>query len=170
MVSQLQWYGVSAQQPYKKVTKFDRVGAIPERKMMKKFSLLVLFACVCVLPAHADLVAVSNAATTNSTASPTVDLTAIGSVNSAWYSIPGSDWISVANTGNPSSGGFVTEPNGFAVTYTDSFSLTSVPSDATLYVLADDTTSVVVDGITVWNATSGPYPTCSTPVIGCLSS
>ena len=137
--------------------------------MMKKFVLLALLACVCVLPMHAATI-VSNALTTNSTANPTVDLTTLGSVNPSWFNISGADWISIANTGNPTSTGFVVEPNGTAVTFTDTFSLLSLPTTATLSVLADDTTSVVVDGITVWNATSGPFPTCSTPIIGCLST
>jgi hypothetical protein len=137
--------------------------------MMKKFVLLALLACVCVLPMHAATI-VSNALTTNSTANPTVDLTTLGSVNPSWFNISGADWISIANTGNPGSPTFVVEPNGTAVTFTDTFSLLSLPTTATLSVLADDTTSVVVDGITVWNATSGPFPTCSTPIIGCLST
>ena len=137
--------------------------------MMKKFVLLALLACVCVLPMHAATI-VSNALTTNSTANPTVDLTTLGSVNPSWFNISGADWISIANTGNPASPTFVVEPNGTAVTFTDTFSLLSLPTTATLSVLADDTTSVVVDGITVWNATSGPFPTCSTPIIGCLST
>ena len=136
---------------------------------MKKFVLLALLACVCVLPMHAATI-VSNALTTNSTANPTVDLTTLGSVNPSWFNISGADWISIANTGNPGSPTFVVEPNGTAVTFTDTFSLLSLPTTATLSVLADDTTSVVVDGITVWNATSGPFPTCSTPIIGCLST
>jgi hypothetical protein len=58
--------------------------------MMKKFVLLALLACVCVLPMHAATI-VSNALTTNSTANPTVDLTTLSSVNPSWFNISGAE-------------------------------------------------------------------------------
>jgi hypothetical protein len=94
-------------------------------------------------------------------------------VNSAWSNLTGADWISVANTGNPSSFGFVTEPNGFNATFTDTFTVPAGVTTATLYVLADDTTSVYLNGTLVAAAAGAagePYTTCSKVPIGCLTS
>jgi hypothetical protein len=151
-------------------------GKVSKGKAMvsfARFALLGLIACICVLPAHADTILTSsNASTANNTspAVPTVDLTATGDAFVAWNNIPGADWISVAQTGDVSSPDFVLEPNGFAVTFTDTFSLASLPSNALLEVLADDTASVTVNGTLVWSASSGPFPFCSTPVIGCTAA
>jgi PEP-CTERM motif len=139
--------------------------------MVSKLAVLTMFVCVCVHSAHADsVITSSSASTTNNTSAATVDLTATSDQSTIWFNIPGGDWISVANTGNESGSNFVLEPNGFAVTFTDTFILTSLPSNATLDVLADDTASVTVNGVSVWSASSGPFPLCSTAVIGCLNS
>jgi hypothetical protein len=151
--------------------------------MAKKLALLVLAsACVLALPVHADTILSSNAGLNNGTLSATVAVAPAGSTpsstgptsivdiagspNGAWYTLPGGDWISVANSGS----GPVVEPNGFATIFTDTFFLSAAPTVASLYVLADDTTSVVVNGTTIWNATAGPFPTCSASEIGCLAT
>jgi PEP-CTERM motif len=152
--------------------------------MFKKLALLSLAgACVLALPAHADTIVSSTSGLNNGTLSANIVNAPAGSTpggtgpasivdigsspNGAWSTLPGGDWISVANSGS----GPVVEPNGFATIFTDTFNLASAPTSASLYVLADDTTSVVVNGITIWNAmTSGPFPTCSATEIGCLST
>ena len=150
--------------------------------MAKKLALLVLAsACMLTLPAHADTILSSNAGLNDGTLSANVAVAPAGSTpstgpasivdiagspNGAWDTLPGGDWISVANSGS----GPVVEPNGFATIFTDTFFLSAAPTAASLYVLADDTTSVVVNGTTIWNATAGPFPTCSSSEIGCLAT
>ncbi len=138
---------------------------------MKKFGLVILLigASGCLLNAKADSQSVvSSTATTNSSSSATQVI----SPNPAWAApLPGSSWISYANTGAPSAPGFIVVPNGTAVTFTDTFNLTGTITGATLDVLADDTTSVWLNGVELASGNlGGSYPTCSSLPIGCLTS
>lgn len=85
--------------------------------------------------------------------------------------LPGSSWVSFANTGNYTDPGFYIVPNGTAVTFFDTFMLNGNITDASLEVLADDTASVIVNGTMIFAANlGGSYPFCSSLAIGCLPS
>ena len=137
---------------------------------MKKLVTLALaiMASGCFLTAKADSTPLGSSAsnTSNNSGSATQNI----SLNPAWASaLAGSNWISYADTGNPSDPGFVVVPNGTSVTFTQTFDLTGTITSATLSVLADDTTSVIVNGTTIFAANlGGSYPTCSSVEIGCL--
>jgi hypothetical protein len=138
---------------------------------VKKFGMVIMLVAAsgCLLNARADSTSVaSSTATTNSTSSATQVI----SPNPAWAApLPGSNWISYTNTGDPSSAGFVVVPNGTAVTFTQTFNLSGIITGATLDVLADDTTSVWLNGVELASGNlGGSYPTCSSLPIGCLTS
>ncbi len=83
----------------------------------------------------------------------------------------GSSWVSYTSSGNPSDADFFQVPDGTAVTFTATFTLSGTVTSAVLHVLADDTTNVVVNGTEIFPANlTGPYPSCSTIPIGCLTS
>jgi hypothetical protein len=106
--------------------------------------------------------------TTNSTASPTQNI----DTHPFWAGpLAGSSWVSYTSSGNPSDADFFQVPDGTAVTFTATFTLTGTVTSAVLHVLADDTTNVVVNGTEIFPANLiGPYPSCSTIPIGCLTS
>jgi hypothetical protein len=138
---------------------------------VKKLGLLALLiaASGCLMTASADGVQLdSSAATTNNSGSATRVITA----NPAWAAaLTGSSWISNANTGNPSTPGFVVPPNGTAVTFTQTFNLVGTITGATLDVLADDTAAVWLNGVELASGDlGGSYPTCASLPIGCLTS
>jgi hypothetical protein len=137
---------------------------------MKKLMTLALAIAVSgtFLTAKADSTQIDSSATStsNNSGSATKNITS----NPAWAApIPGSNWVSFANTGNPSNAGFTVLPNGTNVTFSQTFDLSGTITSATLYVLADDTTTVVVNGTTIFaGALGGSYPTCSSVTVGCL--
>jgi hypothetical protein len=139
---------------------------------MKKLATLAfaVLASGCFLTISADSTPIDSSAinTVNNSGSATQDITA----NPAWAAaLPGSTWISFANTGNPSTPGFTTLPNGMNAIFSQTFNLSGTITAATLSVLADDTASVVVNGVTVYAAAlGGSYPTCSSVQIGCLTA
>jgi hypothetical protein len=124
----------------------------------------------CFLTINADSTPLHSSATntTNNSGSATQNITS----HPAWAAaLPGSNWISFANTGNPSTSGFITLPNGTNAIFSQTFDLSGTITAATVSVLADDTTSVVVNGVTVYAAAlGGSYPTCSSVQIGCLTN
>jgi hypothetical protein len=136
--------------------------------MLKKLAVLVL-ASGCLMAAKADSTPLvsSAATTTNNSGSATQNI--VG--NSAWAApLPGSSWVSFADTGITSDPGFIVVPNGTAVTFSESFNLSGSVTFATLSVLADDTTSVWINGTEIASANlGGSYPTCSSLPIGCLT-
>jgi hypothetical protein len=139
---------------------------------MKKLATLAfaVLASGCFLTISADSTPIDSSAinTVNNSGSATQDITA----NPAWAAaLPGSTWISFANTGNPSTPGFTTLPNVMIAIFSQTFNLSGTITAATLSVLADDTASVVVNGVTVYAAAlGGSYPTCSSVQIGCLTA
>lgn len=139
---------------------------------MKKLMTLALaiIASGSFLTARADSTPIDSSATntTNNSGNATQNI----SSNPAWAApIAGSNWVSFANTGNPSNPGFVVLPNGTNVLFSETFDLSGTITGATLYVLADDTTSIIVNGTTIFaGALGGSYPTCSSVSIGCLTS
>jgi hypothetical protein len=137
--------------------------------MLKKLAVLVL-ASGCLMAAKADSTPLvsSAATTTNNSGSATQNI--VG--NSAWAApLPGSSWVSFADTGITSDPGFIVVPNGTAVTFSESFNLSGSVTFATLSVLADDTSSVWINGTEIASANlGGSYPTCSSLPIGCLTA
>ncbi len=139
---------------------------------MRRLAVLALavIASGCFLTINADSTPLDSSATntTNNSGSATQNITS----NPAWAAaLPGSNWISFANTGNPSTSGFITLPNGTNAIFSQTFDLSGTITAATVSVLADDTTSVVVNGVTVDAAAlGGSYPTCSSVQIGCLTN
>jgi PEP-CTERM motif len=138
---------------------------------VRKFGLVIVLIGVggCLMNASADSQSVaSSTATSNSSGSATQVI----SPNPAWAApLPGSSWISFANTGNPSVPGFTVLPNGTAVTFAQTFNLSGTITGANLDVLADDTSSVWLNGVLLASGNlGGSYPTCSSLPIGCLTS
>ena len=131
---------------------------------------IVFFMSGMLMVAKADSVSLfsSAATTTNNTASPTQNL----DPNSVWAPpLPGSSWVSNANTGNILAPGFIVVPNGTAVTFTATFTLTGTVTSAILNVFADDTASVVVNGTQIFPASFGHgFPECAAIPIGCITS
>jgi PEP-CTERM motif len=146
--------------------------------MLKKIAIAaaMIIASGAFVSAHADSNTQLNSSastTTNNSVSEGIanaGATVNISSNPAWASaLPGSNWISFTDTGNPSDASFYTVPNGTAVTFTQTFNLNGTVTGATLSVLADDTTAVILNGVTIYNAAlGGSYPTCSSQPIGCL--
>ena len=93
--------------------------------------------------------------------------------NPAWAgALPGSNWVSFEQSGDPSAAGFVSPPNGTVVAFTDTFTVNGTPTDGILNVLADDSTSVILNGVTLVAEASqsgNSYNTCSNNSIGCLA-
>jgi hypothetical protein len=130
---------------------------------------VVFFVSGMLMVAKADSVSLfsSAATTTNNTASPTQNI----DPNSVWAGpLPGSSWVSNANTGNILAPGFIVVPNGTAVTFTATFTLTGTVTNAILNVFADDTASVVVNGIQIFTRRLGPFTECAAAPIGCIAS
>ncbi len=140
--------------------------------MKTKFAVLavILFMSGMLTAAKADSLSLFSSAgtTTNSTASPTQSI----DMHPFWAGpLAGSSWVSYTSSGNPSDADFFQVPDGTAVTFTATFTLSGTVTSAVLHVLADDTTNVVVNGTEIFPANlTGPYPSCSTIPIGCLTS
>ena len=109
--------------------------------------------------------------TSTSASSPNV----IISPNTAWAAaLPGSNWISFENTGDPSSQGFQTVPNGTVVSFFQNFYLNTAGAtvNGTISVLADDSTSVILNGTTLVPEASqvgNSYSTCSDTAPNCVA-
>jgi hypothetical protein len=86
----------------------------------------------------------------------------------AWLSaMPGSNWVSNGDTGDPRDPSYVVYPNGTVVRFSQQFFLDGPANSATLSVLADDTTSVVLNGHMVAAQTTVPGLECASQPIGC---
>jgi hypothetical protein len=139
---------------------------------MKRLAMvaLAIIASGSFLTASADSTAIDSSATntTNNSGFATQNI----SSNPAWATaLAGSNWVSFANTGNPSGAGFLVLPNGTNAVFSQTFNLSGTITSATISVLADDTSSLVVNGTTVYVANlGGSYPTCSSVQIGCLTA
>ncbi len=139
---------------------------------MKRLAMvaLAILASGSFLTASADSTPLDSSATNtnNNSGFATQNITS----NPAWASaLAGSNWVSFANTGNPSTPGFVVLANGANAVFSQTFNLSGTITSATISVLADDTSSLVVNGTTVYAAAlGGSYPTCSSVKIGCLTT
>ena len=136
--------------------------------MLKKLAILVLVSG-CWMSAKADTTPLGSSALTTANNSGSATQNIAG--NTAWAApLPGSSWVSFADTGITSDPGFVVVPNGTAVTFSQTFELSGTITSATLDVLADDTTSVFINSTEIEFANlGGSYPTCSSIAIGCLT-
>jgi hypothetical protein len=139
--------------------------------MLKKLALIMI-ASGCLMTAKADTVALSSSAanTANNSGNPTQNIVP----NPQWAAaISGSQWVSIAPTGDPSSPGYTVLPNGTAITFSQIFNLNNFVGYETgsVSVLADDTTNVAINGTEIYAANlGGQYPTCSSKPIGCLTT
>jgi PEP-CTERM motif-containing protein len=89
----------------------------------------------------------------------------------SWTTLPGSSWVSFADTGDPSAAGFVPVANGTVVSFFDVFNVTGAPTGGSITVLADDTASVILNGVTLMAMapmTGNTYAFCSDFDITCL--
>ena len=118
----------------------------------------------------------SNSTVSDPTESNTSGFNIVIAKNPAWANpLPGSNWISFENTGDPSSPGFVTVPNGTVVAFYQNFTLTAAGAsvNGTVSVLADDSTSVILNGHTLVTEASfigNGYSTCSDTVPNCVTA
>ncbi len=90
--------------------------------------------------------------------------------NPVWYSIFGTSWVSLGQTGDPSALGFVTFPNGTVMGMEHDFFI-PYPTilSATLKFLADDTGASQLNGTHLFTASNTQDVTCSAYVPGCLA-
>lgn len=139
---------------------------------MKNTIFLMISASLMLINAHANTIILGSSATntTNDSADPTMDI----EKNPSWAAaMPGSNWISFGQTGNPSAPGYFVALDGTTVTFTQTFFLDGPVIGAFLSVMADDTSSVVVNGHTIYAAStndSDGFPACASQPIGCLDS
>jgi len=87
---------------------------------------------------------------------------------SAWASaLPGSAWISCAQTGNNG----VSIPNGAIVTINEAFTVPTgeAGTGGTVDVFADDTAAVYLDGTQLIAPDLAPGSTCAPGIIGCTT-
>ncbi len=130
------------------------------------FRILPLLLLSCV--AHASTITLTSSAlnTQNQSNSPTINI----SPHPAWTpSFAGSNWISIAITGDPRDPGYVVLPNGTTVSFFQQFSIDGVADAANLSVLADDTTSVILNGHVMAMPFTTGGPVCAAQPIGCLT-
>lgn len=111
----------------------------------------------------------SAAETTNDSGSPTMNIPK----NPAWDGpLPGSNWVSYVQSGDPGASGYTSPANGTVVNFTDTFTINGIPLDGIINVLADDTTSVSLNGILLMpqaSSSGNTYAKCSDTTIGCLA-
>ncbi len=136
------------------------------------FCILCLF---CVTAAHADsIISVASLGTaTDSGESNSMGSTIAISPNTSWATaLPGSSWVSFANTGNTSAPGFVTVANGTVVSFLNTFNIGGTPTGGTITVMADDSAAVSLNGVSLMSeasSTGNTYTTCSNFGIGCVT-
>lgn len=84
--------------------------------------------------------------------------------------LPGSEWISFAQTGNPAAPGYQIVPNGFVMSVYDSFEISSAQSSSVTF-MADDSAALYVNGglvVAEASMNGNHYSTCSDVAPGCL--
>jgi hypothetical protein len=93
--------------------------------------------------------------------------------NPAWANpLPGTSWVSLVNTGDPSSPGFTEYPNGTTVLFTHTFNLPTnfVVQSAMLSVYLDDSGTGNLNNNRLYNTSSTPAPYCMGTPPGCVTS
>lgn len=108
---------------------------------------------------------------TNNFAGAGTDTIAI-TPNPQWAAaLPGSDWVSFAQTGTPNP---TPPPNTTAVRFTQLFNLSGTATSGSITVRADDTVAVFLNGTKILNENTSTnpndYPACSNTAPGCLTS
>jgi hypothetical protein len=135
-------------------------------------ALLLLFSLSFLATAEADTIGLASVGTAAdpgqyNSAGNTVVIADPGN----WTTLPGSSWVSFADTGDPAASGFVPVANGTTVSFFDQFNVPGTATGGTITVLADDTAAVILNGVTLVAAapTAGnTYAFCSDFDIGCL--
>lgn len=91
-----------------------------------------------------------------------------------WASpLPGSAWVSYAETGNPDAPGYFMPANGLVVSFFQAISLPWVPTSATLTYRADDTAGLYINNMLVQleaSSVGNTYSRCSDFAPGCIVS
>lgn len=132
--------------------------------------LWVVLAFLTIAPsAIGGTIAITSGAatTTNDSALPTINIVK----HPAWANpLPGSEWVSTRNSGDPSSDDFFEFTNGTTVTFSHSFIIPTVATDGLLSVRADDTAAVKLNGVLLVQPSLGQGTNCASQPIGCLTS
>jgi hypothetical protein len=148
------------------------------RNTILRAALTLLVSAFTVSVVRADsfdiqLASVGTAANPGQTNSlgPTIAISA----DPVWAAaLPGSNWVSFAQTDDQSSG-FYLVPNGTVVSFFDTFNVPGTATGGSLSILADDSASVILNGVTllaagstVGNTYQDVYGACSDFGIGCV--
>ena len=93
--------------------------------------------------------------------------------NDGWAAaLPGSSWVSHANTGKPFVQGFTFTPNNYVLSFFELLILPEAPTAATLTYRADDSAALYINSVLVQPEapqTGNTYYTCSDFPVGCLT-
>ena len=87
--------------------------------------------------------------------------------------LPGSEWVSYAQTGNQYIDGYVMPPNGTVVSFFEILQLAWAPTSATITFMADDSAALFINGILVQAeaaADGNLYRICSDLAPGCRTT
>jgi hypothetical protein len=135
-------------------------------------ALVCIFSLFVVLSVQADTISLASVGTATDPGQFNSNGDTISIVPDALYAaaLPGSSWVSFAQTTYASGGpGYLVVPNGTTVSFFDVFNVTGTPTGGTITVLADDTATVMLNGVTL------PAPTadntsgiCSASGINCV--
>lgn len=148
-------------------------------KWIKKMTIAGLASLLPALIPQAvgSLITVDSGATTPANLGTTLDsagtIAAINVTPNPGWDPAAPQWVSdTANTGDPGDPNFVALPSGWSTFY---HTFTLDPGEfnllaANLTVWADDTANVVLNGTEIFAASVGPFTTCSSVAIGCLST
>jgi hypothetical protein len=107
---------------------------------------------------------------TNSLGTPTLAI--VG--HPGWAQpLPGSDWVSYGETGDPNRPGYFMPANGTVVSFFDRINVVGSVIAGTITVRADDSSSMYINGVKVFDEatqTGNTYTVCSDFVPGCLTT
>lgn len=88
--------------------------------------------------------------------------------NPAWVAIPGAEWVSPLNTGNPADPGFELVPNETPFLFSHYFDLAGVKvTNARVRALADDRAAGWLNGTKLFSSGRLPRENCVTTAPGC---
>jgi hypothetical protein len=142
--------------------------------MFTAFAVLIfLLSFFAIQPVKADTITLASTGT-SADAGQTNSMGATIAIvpNSSWAAaLPGSSWVSFAQTSSASAPGYVQVANGTVVDFYDTFTISGTPSGGTLTVMGDDSAAVLLNGtqlIAEASPIGNTYRACSDFGIGCL--
>ncbi len=142
---------------------------------MKTLHSLFLLAAATYSVNAATIKFSSNATAADSTQNNSIGNNIVIQKNPGWLDpIAGSQWISYANTGDPSSSGFISPANGTVVSFFQYFTLTAadLTTNGTVSLLADDSAATLLNGHTLQSeapSAGNTYGTCSDTKPNCTA-